>query len=164
MCFRPSWQLSLRFFNFHRFLVSGSLRNAAYSIVPDHDGGWPKQISAWFLYTHITEFRLLTTSFRSLLLYTTGIFHQSNHSNMYTRIRVTIYIYTWRIPLAFNLPLPLPLSSPLYPLLLTWNPPSCDRNRPPRSQVACKLTLPCPTLHPPLLLQIPRTPTDPAPH
>ncbi len=38
------------------------------------------------------------------------------------------------------LPLLLPLSSPLYPLLLTWNPPSCDRNRPPRSQVACKLT------------------------
>ncbi len=37
----------------------------------------------------------------------------------------------------FNLPL---LVSPLYPLLLTWNPPSCDRNRPPQSQVACKLT------------------------
>jgi hypothetical protein len=47
-----------------------------------------------------------------------------------------------------NLPLLLSPSSPLYPLLLTWNPPSCDRNRPPRSQVACKLTLPCPTLHP----------------
>jgi hypothetical protein len=42
----------------------------------------------------------------------------------------------------------LPFCSPLDPLLLTWNPPSCDRNRPPRSQVACKLTLPCPTLHP----------------
>jgi hypothetical protein len=53
-----------------------------------------------------------------------------------------------RIPLAFNLPFLLPLSSLLHPLLLTWNPPSCDRNRPPRSQVACKLTLPCPTLHP----------------
>ncbi len=57
---------------------------------------------------------------------------------------MAMYIYIWRSPLAFNLPLPLPLSSPLYPLLLTWNPPSCDRNRPPRSQVACKLTLPCP--------------------
>ncbi len=21
--------------------------------VPDHDGGWPKQINAWFLYTHM---------------------------------------------------------------------------------------------------------------
>ncbi len=67
-------------------------------------------------------------------------------------------------PCFFNLPLLLPLSSPSYPLLLTWNPPSCDRNRPPWSRVACKLTLPCPTLHPPLPLQIPRTPTDPAPY
>ncbi len=25
-------------------------------------------------------------------------------------------------------------------LLLTWNPPSCDRNRPPQTRVACKLT------------------------
>jgi hypothetical protein len=28
------------------------------------------------------------------------------------------------------------------PFLLTWNPPSCDRICPPRSQVACKLTSP----------------------
>ncbi len=62
--------------------------------------------------------------------------------------RVTIYIYTWHIPLALNLPLPLPLPSPLFPLLLTWNPPSCERNHPPRSQVACKLTHPRPTPHP----------------
>jgi hypothetical protein len=33
-----------------------------------------------------------------------------------------------------------PLCSPFDPFLLTWNPPSCDRTRPPRSQVACKLT------------------------
>jgi hypothetical protein len=48
---------------------------------------------------------------------------------------------------------------PLCPLLLTWNPPCCDRNRPPRSQVACKLTslaYPSPKPSP---LQIPRTPT-----
>ncbi len=56
--------------------------------------------------------------------------------------------YTWRIPLALYLPLLIPLCSPFYPLLLTWNPPSCDRIRPPRSQVACKLTSPVPTLSP----------------
>jgi hypothetical protein len=70
--------------------------------------------------------------------------------------------YTWRIPLAFSLPLLISLCFPLlpfYPLVLTWNPPSCDRIRPPRSQ-ACKLTSPVPTLSPkPSPLQIPRTPT-----
>jgi hypothetical protein len=45
----------------------------------------------------------------------------------------------------FTLPL---LVSSLYPLLLTWNPPSCDRNRPPQSQVACKLTPLVPHLAP----------------
>jgi hypothetical protein len=33
---------------------------------------------------------------------------------------------------------------PLFPFPLTWNPPSCDRIRPPRSQVTCKLTSPDP--------------------
>jgi hypothetical protein len=42
----------------------------------------------------------------------------------------------------FYLPLPIPLPPCLYPLILTWNPPSCDRNRPPQSQVDCKLTPP----------------------
>jgi hypothetical protein len=55
--------------------------------------------------------------------------------------------------------LPLQVSLCL-PFLLTWNPPSCDRIRPPWSQVACKLT---PPLSQPftrtLPLQIPRTPT-----
>ncbi len=37
---------------------------------------------------------------------------------------------------------------PLFSFLLTWNPPSCDRIRPPRSRVACKLTSPVPTLSP----------------
>ncbi len=41
----------------------------------------------------------------------------------------------------FNFPL-------LISLLLTWNPPSCDRNRPPQSQVACKLTPLVPHLAP----------------
>ncbi len=64
----------------------------------------------------------------------------------------------------FYLPLPAPLFSPLYPLLLTWNPPSCDRNRPPRSQVACKLT----SLVPPFPQTLPppnsQNPNCPAPH
>ncbi len=41
-----------------------------------------------------------------------------------------------------------PLAPLSNPLLLTWNPPSCDRIRSPRSQVACKLTSPFPTLSP----------------
>ncbi len=56
-------------------------------------------------------------------------------------IREHSYIYTWRNSTGFLLsPCWLPFVSPLYPLLLTWHPPSCDRNRPPLSQVACKLT------------------------
>ncbi len=47
------------------------------------------------------------------------------------------YIYTWHNSPGFFSPL---ANSPLCPLLLTWIPPSCNRNRPPRSQVACKLT------------------------
>ncbi len=40
------------------------------------------------------------------------------------------------------------LHSHLLPIrlpLLTWNPPCCDRIRPPRSQVACKLIFPFPS-------------------
>ncbi len=44
-------------------------------------------------------------------------------------------------PLAFCSPLSL---LPICPSLLTWNPPGCDRIRPPRSQVARKLTFPFP--------------------
>jgi hypothetical protein len=36
----------------------------------------------------------------------------------------------------------------IHGLFITWNPPSCDRIRPPRSQVACKLTSPAPNLSP----------------
>ncbi len=102
-------------------------------------------------------------SFRLLLLYTTGIFHQFNHSDIYTNTSYNIQLYMAYSP-CFNLPLPISLSSPLYPLLLTWNPPSCDRNRPPRSQVACKLTLPCPTLHPTLPPPNSQNPNCPTPH
>jgi hypothetical protein len=41
-----------------------------------------------------------------------------------------------------------PFVPPSGPSSLTWNSPSCDRIRPPRSQVACKLTSPVPTLYP----------------
>jgi hypothetical protein len=67
------------------------------------------------------------------------------------------YIYTWRVfPFA---PLAIPLA-PLCTLSTYLAPSSCDRNRPPPSQVACKLTLFAPPFtqlsHP---FQIPRTPT-----
>ncbi len=76
------------------------------------------------------------------------------------RTQFTMYNYTWRIPLTFISPCQFPFSPPVYPLLLTWNPPSCDRNRPPRSQVACKLTPPLSHPSPkPSPFQIPRTPT-----
>ncbi len=54
--------------------------------------------------------------------------------------------HTWRNPLAFYLSLLNPFCSPFESPLLTWNPPSCDRIRPPWSQVACKLTSPFSTL------------------
>jgi hypothetical protein len=47
-----------------------------------------------------------------------------------------------------------------YPPLLTWNPPCCDRIRPPWSQVACKLTPPSLTLPAPSPFQIPSTTTS----
>jgi hypothetical protein len=59
-----------------------------------------------------------------------------------------MYNYTWRIPLSFISPCRFPFIFPFDPFLLTWNPPSCDRIRPPRSQVACKLTSSVPTLYP----------------
>ncbi len=56
-----------------------------------------------------------------------------------------VYIYTWRdSPCS---PCWLPFVSPLYPLSTYLAPSSCDRNRPPPSQVACKLT-PFAPLHP----------------
>jgi hypothetical protein len=69
------------------------------------------------------------------------------------------YTYTWRIPLLF-----FPLAgSPLLPLVSPCTylaPSSCDGNRPPQSQVACKLTpfVP-PFTQPTPPLQNPRTPT-----
>ncbi len=74
-----------------------------------------------------------------------------------------MYIYTdYNIHGAFPLLFTPLASSPLFPfvslsdpLLLTWNPPSCDRIRPPLSQVACKLTSPDPPVPQTLPLQFP---------
>jgi hypothetical protein len=89
-------------------------------------------------------------------MHTTGII-QSLQAFFYVHVYRLQYI--WRIPLAFLLPLLIPFCSLSNPLLLTWNPPRCDRICPPRSQVACKLTplsQPFPQSLPP---QIPRTQT-----
>ena len=97
----------------------------------------------WFIYT--TTFILIIIIIHNWYLSLIQSFQYIHeHELQYTFIHGAL-------PLLLISPCHFPfltLSSPLYPLLLTWNPPSCDRNRPPRSQVACKLTLPCPTLHP----------------
>jgi hypothetical protein len=77
---------------------------------------------------------------------------------MYMDISYNLQIYMAHSP-CFYSPLLAPLVSPLYSLLLTWNPPSCDRIRPPWSQVACELTSLVPPFTQPSPLQIPRTPT-----
>jgi hypothetical protein len=65
------------------------------------------------------------------IIYTTGIFSSRQSSNIYTDTSYNICIYTWRVPL---------IKIPLLTLGSTYlAPSSCDRNRPPRSQVACKL-------------------------
>jgi hypothetical protein len=58
------------------------------------------------------------------------------------------------IPLASS-----PLAPLFSPLQLTWNPPCCDRIRPPRSQVACKLTPLFPS--PGSYIPLPKIPTPP---
>ncbi len=64
---------------------------------------------------------------------------------MYT---YTGYNIRGAIPLLFTSPCWFPFAPLSSPLLLTWNPPSCDRIHPPWSQVACKLTSPFSTLSP----------------
>jgi hypothetical protein len=72
-----------------------------------------------------------------------------------THIQITLYMAQspcFLSPLADSL-----FAPPFSPLYLLGNPPSCDRIRSPRSQVACKLTSlsqPFPNLSP---LQIPST-------
>ncbi len=71
-----------------------------------------------------------------------------------------IYIYTRCNSPCFPLPLLAPLCSPFVSPSTYLAPSSCDRNRPPQPQVACKLTPFAPPLTQPTPpLQIPRTPT-----
>ncbi len=66
-------------------------------------------------------------------------------------------MYTTHSP-CFFLPLLIPPFAPLFnPSLLTWNPPCCDRIRPPRSQVVRKLTSPFPS--PGSYTPLPKIPT-----
>ncbi len=70
------------------------------------------------------------------------------------------YIYTWRNSPYFSFPSLALLCSPFVSPSTYLAPSSCDRNRPPQSQVACKLTPFAPPLTQPTPpLQIPRTPT-----
>jgi hypothetical protein len=70
------------------------------------------------------------------------------------------YIYTWRNSPYFSSPYWLPFVPPFVSPSTYLAPSSCDRNRPPQSQVACKLTpLAPPFTQPTPPLQIPRTPT-----
>jgi hypothetical protein len=71
----------------------------------------------------------------------------------------TTYVHG-AIPQAFCSPLLVPLCLPFVSPLTYLAPSSCDRNRPPRSQVACKRTpFAPPFTQPTPSLQIPRTPT-----
>ncbi len=74
-------------------------------------------------------------------------FNHYKHSFIYAN---TDYNVHGTFPLLYCLPLPIPLTPLSNPLSFTWNPPCCDRIRPPRSQVACKLTSPFSTLSPTL--------------
>ncbi len=82
-------------------------------------------------------------------MYTTGIIHTSQSFHIYTDTgnNLQCIIIHGASP-CFNLPLLTLLCSPLLPFLLTWNPPSCDRIHPPRSQVACELASPFPPFFP----------------
>ncbi len=71
-----------------------------------------------------------------------------------------IYIYTRHNSPCFSLPLLAPPCSPFGSPSTYLAPSSCDRNRPPQSQVACKLIpFAPPFTQPTPSLQIPRIPT-----
>jgi hypothetical protein len=94
-------------------------------------------------------------------MYITGIIHafQAFFTHMDTNNNVQLYMA--HSP-CFHSPLLTPSCLSLRPLFdpfsLTWNPPSCDRIHPPRSQVARKLTPFDPPSPQPSPFQIPRTP------
>jgi hypothetical protein len=85
-----------------------------------------------------------------IIMYIHNWFHsipQAFFYILYTKIDYNVH---GAFPLLYCLPLLIPLAPLSNPLSLTWNPPSCDRIRPLRSQVACKLTSPFSTLSPTL--------------
>jgi hypothetical protein len=82
----------------------------------------------------------------------TDVIQTPNHSVAHT---IQLHIYMAQFPLLFY-----PLCSPFVSPSTYLAPSSCDRNRPPQSQVACKLTpFAPPFTQPTPSLQIPRTPT-----
>jgi hypothetical protein len=77
-------------------------------------------------------------------------YHSDITGTHYVHEYVTVYYRT--IPLLFAFSVLHSLLLPIRLPLLTWNPPCCDRIRPPRSQVARKLIFPFPPLaHIPLI-------------
>jgi hypothetical protein len=66
-------------------------------------------------------------------------------------------IYTWRNSPLFFLPFWLPFAPPFVSPSTSLAPSSCDRNRPPQSRVACKLTpFAPPSPNPPLPSKFPK--------
>jgi hypothetical protein len=106
------------------------------AIVRYHCGGWPEEVNTCLLNSYMVyllpklSLGYQQHSFRLLLLriyiHTTGIIHHCNHSIIYTGEIGFVHDY--------------PLAPLVCPLPLTWNPPCCDRIRPPLSRVARKLT------------------------
>ncbi len=89
-----------------------------------------------------------------------SIIQTFSHSFAYA-LQLHIYMAHFSLAPLADFPAPLAvLFAPPCPLSTYLAPSSCDRNRPPPSQVACKLTLFAPPFtqlsHP---FQIPRTPT-----
>jgi hypothetical protein len=83
----------------------------------------------------------------------------------------TAFIYTYTghniygaVPLLFLSPCRTPFIPFLCPLYLLGDPPSCDRIRPPWSQVTRELTSPSSTLPTPSPLKIPSTQANQVPH
>jgi hypothetical protein len=108
------------------------------------------------LFITYTEFRLSTTFIPIIIvMYIYNWYH--SHIQAFIMCTSTDCNVNGAFPLPSLAPLADSFCSLFDPLLLTWNPPSCDRIRPPRSQAACKLTPPDPPSPQTLPFQIPRT-------
>ncbi len=120
-------------------------------------GSWTH---TWFIYNLSRVISRLSTTFIPIIIiiYTLSRYHSNVQSFCYVHGTNT-YVHG-AIPLAFCSALLVPLCLPFVSLLTYLAPSCCDRNRPPRSQVACKLTpFAPPFTQPTPSLQIPRTPT-----